>query len=83
MCLKHWNGSINTILGLVLIIAQVYPARPENIKSLGKPRAVRFSQPRRINLSYIQHQQSILFISFSQNELFCINQKMASTLIVL
>jgi len=54
-CVNHWNGRINRILGLVLNIAQVYPARPENLKSLGKPRDFRFSQPRRINLSYIQH----------------------------
>ena len=55
ICFNHINGRINRILGLVLNIAQVYPARPENLKSLGKPRDFRFFQPCRINLSYIQH----------------------------
>jgi len=61
-CVNHWNGRINRIIGLVLNIAQVYPARPENLKSLGKPHDLRFSQPRRINLSYIQHFPSILYL---------------------
>ena len=55
ICFNHLNGRINRILGLVLNIAQVYPTRPENLNSLGKPRDSKFPQPRRIILSYIQH----------------------------
>ena len=35
ICLNHLNDGINRILGLVLNIAQVYSARPENRVSLG------------------------------------------------
>jgi len=45
---------INIILALVLNIVQVFPARPENLKSLGKPSAFRFAQLRMIKLSYIK-----------------------------
>jgi len=43
ICFNYWNGRINRILGLVLNIAQVYPAWPKNVKSHIKPRDFRFS----------------------------------------
>jgi len=52
-CLIYWYTCQSIFL--VLNIAQVYPARLETLKSLGKLRYLRFCPPRRINSSYIEH----------------------------
>jgi len=42
ICFNHLSRRKNRILRVVFNIAQVYPAWPGNLKSLGKPRDFRF-----------------------------------------